>query len=98
MNALNSLDAFFSEQRVRWDNPDAKGHMRNSACLDLSVQARFRVVTDIYKAEGDLAARVRADAAVFHLATGGIGPAPERMLELLRAARVEPGSKNPAPA
>ncbi len=32
---------FFSEHQVRWDNLDANGHMRNSAYLDLSVQARF---------------------------------------------------------
>ncbi len=32
---------FSSEHRVRWDNLDANGHMRNSAYLDLSVQARF---------------------------------------------------------
>ena len=38
---MNSFDEFFSEHRVRWDNLDANGHMRNSAYLDLSVQARF---------------------------------------------------------
>ena len=32
---------FSSEHQVRWDNLDANGHMRNSAYLDLSVQARF---------------------------------------------------------
>ena len=35
------MKTFFSEHQVRWDNLDANGHMRNSAYLDLSVQARF---------------------------------------------------------
>lgn len=150
---MNSSDQFFSEHRVRWDSLDANGHMRNSAYLDLSVQARFEyftaggftpaefarhgvgpvvlaeqltykrecflmetlrigfrvvelnhdgsrfsVVTDIYKADGELAAEVRADAAVFHLARRRIGPAPEKMLELLRAARIESGPENPGSA
>jgi len=134
---------FSSEHQVRWDNLDANGHMRNSAYLDLSVQARFEffaaggftpaefdllgvgpvvlsetltytkecflmetlriqvrithikedgsrfsLVTDIYKPDGELAATVSVDAAVFHLATRRIGPAPESMLEILNRGLV----------
>jgi len=134
---------FSSEHQVRWDNLDANGHMRNSAYLDLSVQARFEffaaggftpaefdlhgvgpvvlaetltykkecflmetlriqvrithikedgsrfsLVTDIYKPNGELAATVSVDAAVFHLATRRIGPAPESMLEILNSSLV----------
>jgi acyl-CoA thioester hydrolase len=51
--------------------------------------SRFSLVTDIFKADGELAAQVSAQAAVFHLAIRRIGPAPEKMLDLLRAAKAE---------
>jgi len=144
------MKTFFSEHHVRWDNLDANGHMRNSAYLDLSVQARFdffaaggftpaefarhgvgpvvlsetltykqecflletlrievritqikkdgsrfSLVTDIYKAGGELAATVSVDAAVFHLSKRRIGPAPESMLEILKSGLANPDQENP---
>lgn len=144
------MKTFFSEHQVRWDNLDANGHMRNSAYLDLSVQARFdffaaggftpaefarhgvgpvvlsetltykqecflletlrievritqikkdgsrfSLVTDIYKAGGELAATVSVDAAVFHLSKRRIGPAPESMLEILKSGLANPDQENP---
>lgn len=139
------MNTFYSEHQVRWDNLDANGHMRNSAYLDMSVQARFEffaaggftpsefarhgigpvvlsetltykkecflletlrvqvhithikedgsrfsLVTDIFKPDGELAATVSVDAAVFHLARRRIGPAPEPMLKILKSGLVIP--------
>lgn len=149
MNDLKDMTIFSSTHQVRWDNLDPNGHLRNSAYLDLSVQARFdffaaggftpaefarhgvgpvvlsetltykrecflletlrievritrlkedgsrfSLATDIYKADGELAAQVSVDAAVFHLAKRRIGPAPGPMLEILRAGLVQSESKN----
>lgn len=143
------MTTFYSEHRVRWDNLDANGHMRNSAYLDLSVQARFEffaaggftpaefsrhgigpvvlretltykkecflletlriqvritrikedgsrfsLVTDILKPDGELAATVSVDAAVFHLAGRRIGPAPPPMLNILKRGLENPDSEN----
>lgn len=41
MNKLHTTPPYTSSHRVRWDDLDANGHLRNSAYLDLSVQARF---------------------------------------------------------
>lgn len=147
------MDTFNFQHQVRWDDLDANGHMRNSAYLDMSVQARFEffaaggftpaefsrhgvgpvvlretltykkecflletlrvhvritqikedgsrfsLVTDIFKPDGELAATVNVDAAVFHLSRRRIGPAPEAMMEILRSALVPGDSENHASA